>query len=330
MRTRFLGRTGVSVSELGFGTMTFGSEADEAESARLFKRCRDGGINLFDCADVYGRGRAEQILGKLISGCRDELVLTSKASFPMGPDPNACGASRYHIVRACEASLKRLGTDRIDVYFLHRFDPRTELEEALRGLELLVAQGKILYPAVSNFAAYQTQRAIDLEERLGWAKLCCIQPMYNLLKRQAEVELLPMALDNGLGVLPYSPLAAGLLTGKYSAHAQPEAGRMLVSATYKTRYAGEATRDVAARFVTLARELGHSPSALAIAWVAHHPAVTAPLLGARSVSQLEACLPATEIRLDASSYAAISALAPKPAPATDRTDEGTDADLWRR
>src|SRR5262249_29763308 len=157
----------------------------------------------FDCADVYSQGRAEEILGELIAGERDQIVLASKASFPTGKDPNACGGSRFHLVRACEASLKRLRTDRIDLYYVHRFDPRTDLEETLRGVELLVQAGKVLYPAVSNFAAYQTQRAIDLAERHHWAKLMAIQPMYNLLKRQAEVELLPMARDNALGVFPY-------------------------------------------------------------------------------------------------------------------------------
>ncbi len=329
MQTRFFGGTGLRISGLAFGTMSFGHEADEAESARLFNRCRDAGINLFDCADVYGRGRAEEILGKLVASCRDELVLTSKGSFPMARDPNACGASRYHIIRACEASLKRLGTDRIDVYFLHRFDPRTCLEEALRGLQQLVDQGKILYPALSNFAAWQTQRAIDLQREMGWAKLACIQPMYNLLKRQAEVELLPMAEHNRVAVLPYSPLAGGLLTGKYAQEVQPEVGRMLSSPSYQVRY-GEGPREHAARFVQFARERGFDPTALAIAWVAKHPAVTAPLLGARNVAQLETCLRAADVQLDDATWREVDALVPAPPPATDRNDDGSEHDLWKR
>lgn len=330
MQTRYLGGTGVAVSRLAFGTMSFGNEADEAESARLYARCREAGINLFDCADVYSKGRAEQILGKLIQGHRDEIVLTSKASFPMSAGANDCGASRYHLVRACEASLRRLGTDRIDVYFLHRFDPRTSLEEALRGLEQLVRDGKILYPAVSNFAAWQTQRAVDLQERLGYVRLACIQPMYNLLKRQAEVELFPMAQENRLGVLPYSPLAAGILTGKYTTGVPAESGRMLVNKTYQTRYAESGGPSVATRFLALADRLGVSPTTLAVAWVAAHPAVTAPLLGARSVAQLEVSLAAADLTIPPELYAEISALTPAPAPATDRTDDGTEHDLWRR
>lgn len=330
MQYRFLGRTGVQVSQLAFGTMSFGSEADLEESQKLYAACRDAGINLFDCADVYSKGRAEEILGKLIAHERDEIVLATKASFPMGPGVNACGGSRYHLVRACEASLKRLGTDRIDVYYVHRFDPRTDLEETLRGIEHLVQAGKVLYPALSNFAAYQVQRVLDLQAHLGWAKLAAIQPMYNLLKRQAEVELLPMAQDNGLAVFPYSPLAAGILTGKYVRGEKPAEGRMLSSKSYQVRYAATAAEDVAARFVALADELGVTPTALAIAWVGAHPAVTAPLLGARNVAQLEACLQAAHVKLDAETYARIAALTPAPPPATDRNDDGTEADLWRR
>jgi aryl-alcohol dehydrogenase-like predicted oxidoreductase len=329
MDYRFLGRTGVRISKLSFGTMSFGNEADVDESARLFARCRDAGINHFDTADVYGRGRSEEILGKLIASCRDELVLASKASFPMSSDPNACGASRYHIVRACEASLKRLGTDRIDLYYLHRYDPRTDQEEALRGLEQLVRDGKILYPALSNLAAWQTQRAIDLQERGGFAKLACIQPMYNLLKRQVEVEILPMAQENGIGVFPYSPLAGGLLSGKYL-EAQPSAGRLLVNKQYQYRYAGELTSEVAQRFVAFARERAVHPAALAIAWVAAHPGVTSPLIGARSVEQLEPLLAAADLDLDQATYAAIAELSPAPAPATDRNDDGSQLDVWKR
>ncbi len=333
MEMVFLGRTGVRVSRLGFGTMSFGGDADAEESARLYAASREAGVNLFDCADTYTQGRAEQILGKLIAHERDQIVLTSKFSFPAGPtpkDPNACGASRYHLVRACEASLKRLGTDRIDLYFVHRFDPRTDLEETLRGLELLVQSGKILYPAVSNFAAYQTQRALDIAERQGWARLVAIQPMYNLLKRQAEVELLPMARDNNIGVLPYSPLGAGLLSGKYSGGQSSREGRMLTSKNYQVRYETTDAQRVAGQFVQLAERIGVPAPALAIAWVAAHPAVTAPLLGARNVAQLEVCLQAASVRLDPGEYAEIANLTRAPAPATDRNDDGTEHDLWKR
>ncbi|HEY6880271.1 MAG TPA: aldo/keto reductase [Polyangiales bacterium] len=329
MQTRFLGETGVAISKLAFGTMSFANEAAEPEAARIYAAARDRGINLFDCADVYSKGRSEEILGRLIAGHRDEVVLSSKASFPMGKGANDCGASRYHIVRACEASLRRLNTDRIDIYFLHRYDPRTSLEEALRGIEQLVRDGKILYPALSNFAAWQTQRAIDIQERNGWTKLACIQPMYNLLKRQAEVELLPMAQANRIGVFPYSPLAAGLLSGKYVT-STVDVGRMVTSKNYQTRYASTNAQEVAARFVEIAKRVGVAPAALAIAWVAEHPGVTAPLLGARNVEQLETCLAAADVTITPELYAEISALTPAPAPATDRNDDGTEHDLWRR
>jgi aryl-alcohol dehydrogenase-like predicted oxidoreductase len=327
MQTRYLGQTGVAVSKLAFGTMSFGNEALEQESARIYRAARDAGINHFDCADVYSKGRAEEILGRLITSHRDEIVLATKATFPMSASANDCGASRYHIVRACEASLRRLGTDRIDIYYLHRFDPRTSLEEALRGLEQLVRAGKILYPALSNFAAWQVQRAIDLQERHGWARIACIQPMYNLLKRQVEVELLPMAQANELGVLPYSPLAAGILSGKYLRGAS---GRMSSNKSYQARYAHLDIAGVAASFVAIAQRLCVTPVALAVAWVAHHPGVTAPLLGARSAEQLSPLLEAASLELSDAVYAEISALTVAPAPATDRHDDGGEHDHWRR
>ncbi|HEX6244327.1 MAG TPA: aldo/keto reductase, partial [Polyangiales bacterium] len=244
MQYRPLGKTGVWVSQLAFGTMSFGHEADEAESARLYARCREAGVNLFDTADVYSRGRSEEILGRLVAKERDSVVLATKAGFPTGKELNARGASRYHLVRACEASLKRLGTDRIDIYYVHRFDPETDLAETLRTLSQLVAQGKILYPALSNFAAWQTERALGITEREQLSPPVCLQPMYNLLKRQAEVEILPLARDRGLGVFPYSPLAGGLLSGKYARDAPATAmaegapaARHLTNKAYQTRYA---------------------------------------------------------------------------------------------
>lgn len=334
MEHRRLGSTGVWVSKLAFGTMSFGHEADEAESARLYARCRDAGINLFDTADVYAKGRSEQILGRLIAPHRDELVLATKAGFPSSSDINARGASRYHLVRACEASLKRLSTDRIDIYYVHRFDPDTDLEETLYALELLVQQGKILYPALSNFAAWQAQRALGIAERNRLSKAVCIQPMYNLLKRQAEVEILPMAQHHALGVFPYSPLAGGLLSGKYAGQevGQPGLGnaRHAVNKAYQTRYAHTHADEVVPHFLALARELGVHPASLAVAWVLAHPAVTAPLLGARSVEQLEPSLAAADLKLDSDTLKRLNLLTPTPQPATDRNDDGTEHDLFVR
>jgi aryl-alcohol dehydrogenase-like predicted oxidoreductase len=331
MEKRPLGSTGVYVSKLAFGTMSFGHEADEATSAQLYARCRDAGINLFDCADVYAKGRSEEILGRLVAPHRDQIVLATKAGFPSGSDVNGRGASRYHLVRACEASLRRLGTDRIDLYYVHRFDPDTDLEQTLRALDQLVQTGKILYPALSNFAAWQAERALGIAERANLSPAVCVQPMYNLLKRQAEVEILPMARERKLAVFPYSPLAGGLLSGKYVAQGEraPDA-RHSVNKAYQTRYAHTQAADVVPQFLAIARELGVHPATLAVAWVAAHPAVTAPLLGARSVEQLTPSLAASELKLEASVLTRLNALTPAPQPATDRNDDGSEFDLFRR
>ena len=186
MEYRTLGKTGVQVSRLCFGTMSFGGDADEATSAAMFQRCREVGINFFDCANVYNQGRAEEILGRLIASCRDEIVLTSKVNGKMGTDVNARGLSRRHIMLAVEGSLRRLGTDRLDLYFAHAFDSVAAMEETLRAFDDLVRQGKILYPAVSNWAAWQIALALGVSAREHLARFECIQPMYNLVKRQAE------------------------------------------------------------------------------------------------------------------------------------------------
>jgi aryl-alcohol dehydrogenase-like predicted oxidoreductase len=330
MQYRFLGDTGVAVSTLAFGTMSFGGDADEATCALLFDRCREAGINLFDCADVYQQGRSEEILGRLTQRCRDDVIITSKAYFPMSKDVNAQGASSRHLRRAVEASLRRLNTDRIDIYYIHRFDGKTALEESLRALDDLVRQGKIVYIAASNFAAWQVEKALGISARNGWASFKCIQPMYNLIKRQAEVEILPMAAAENIGVFPYSPMAGGLLSGKYGRTAQPGSGRIANNPLYQVRYAGEDTFDVAERFSNFARERGYEPSALAVAWVASHPAVTAPLIGARSLDQLEGSLRALDIPMTAQLRTEISALSVEPPPATDRNEEGTEKGMLAR
>ena len=321
MEYRFFGRTGVRISSLVFGTMSFGGDADEETSAQMFHRCRDTGINAFDCADVYAGGRSEEILGRLLVGCRDEVVLTTKAYFPTGAHPNARGASRYHLVRAVEASLRRLNTDRIDVFFLHRFDDATALDETLRALDDLVRQGKILYPAISNFAAWQAATALGRQAQLGLSPMVCTQPMYNLVKRQAEVEILPQAASEGLAVLPYSPLGGGLLTGKYGVGIRPESGRIVDNKMYGIRYGADEIYRTADRFCAHAHESGYHPVSLAIAWVAGHPAVTAPLIGARNLAQLEPALAAAELSLSDEERESVSALSVAPPPATDRNEE---------
>lgn len=321
MDYRVLGRTGVLVSSLCFGTMSFGGDADEAISAQMFHRCRDVGINFFDTANVYSAGRSEEILGKLIADCRDEIVLTSKASFPMGKDVNAKGASRRHLMLSIEQSLRRLGTDRLDLYFIHGFDSLTPIDETLRALDDLVRQGKILYPAVSNWAAWQIANALGISKYNGLARFECIQPMYNLVKRQAEVEILPLALAEHMGVISYSPLGGGLLTGKYDTRHRPEAGRLVNNDMYVLRYGLPVYYEVAERFTKYAQERGIHPATLAIAWVRSHPALTAPIIGARNVDQLEASLASVNVSMTPEWRAEISALSVEPPPATDRLEE---------
>ncbi len=321
MQYKLLGRTGVKVSALVFGTMAFGGDADDQASAALFRAAMDAGINTFDCADIYGKGRSELLLGKLIGRSRDDIVLTTKAYFPTGKGPNDWGLSRYHLVRAVEASLRRLGTDYIDVFFLHRYDSMTALDETMRAVDDLVRQGKILYPAVSNFSAWQTQKAVDMCEKYGWARPVCTQPMYSAVKRQAEVEILPMAQSEGLGVLAYGPLAGGLLTGKYGKDLRPPSGRLVSNKMYRARYSDPHYYAAAEQFVGIANKAGVHPATLAVAWARTHPAVTAPIIGARTVEQMRPLLDGADYRISDDLYQEISDMWPTPPPATDRTEE---------
>lgn len=318
MDYRVLGRTGVRVSQLCFGTMSFGGDADETMSERMYRACREAGINFFDSADQYNKGRSEEILGSLARGHRDDIVIATKSFNPMSADVNARGNSRRHITRAIEASLKRLQTDRVEILYLHQQDPLTPLEESMRALEDLVRAGKVLYPALSNHAAWQTQAALAIAERHGWSRLQAVQPMYNLVKRQAEVEILPMAAANGVSVFPYSPAAAGLLSGKYL---EKSSGRLATNKMYEARYGEPWMHEVAAQFVAFCRGRGLHPVSTAVAWVAAHPAVTAPIIGARNLEQLQASLDSIKLEITPALYAEIAALSRTPAPANDRSEE---------
>lgn len=321
MRMTYLGRTGVQVSELCFGTMSFGGDADPAEASRLYAACRERGINFFDCADAYSRGRAEEILGDLMAGHRDELVVTSKFWNPMGADPNMRGANRRHMARAVEASLKRLNTDRLDVYFIHHWDETVDLEDVLRGLEDLVASGKVLYLGASNFAAWQIMKALGISDRRGWARFDVIQPMYSLVKRQAEVELLPMAAAERLAVISYSPMGGGVLSGKYRLDRTANVGRLAADAKYGSRYGEDWVHETAAAFCDKAAALGVHPATLAVAWAKSRPEITAPIIGARSAAQLAPSLAAADFEMSPELRDEIAALSRKPATATDRREE---------
>jgi aryl-alcohol dehydrogenase-like predicted oxidoreductase len=325
MKYKVLGRTGVLVSELCLGTMTFGSEADEPEATRIFHKCRDAGVNFFDCSNNYGKGKAEEILGRLIRNCRDEVVITTKVSQRIGKEVNAIGSSRRHIMLSVEQSLARLRTDRIDLYIIHYFDPFTAIEETLRALNDLVSQGKVLYLGVSNWAAWQIAKALGISEKNGWPRFECIEPMYNLVKRQAEVEILPLAESEQLSVIPYNPLGAGLLSGKYSKGLKPASGRIVENSKYGERYSEQGYYDSAERFIDFAQKAGVNPVTLAISWVKSHPAVTAPIIGARNVAQLEASLAAADFVMSDEMRAAIAKLSANPGNATDRLEEELDA-----
>ena len=323
---RPLGKTGVQVSRVALGAMSFGGDANEETAAQIWRAAREAGVNFIDTADVYNEGRSEEMVGRFARGERDQLVIATKAYFPMGKDPNARGASRYHLVRAVEASLRRLATDRIDVFYLHRFDDHADLGQTLRAVDDLVRAGKILYPACSNYAAWQIAHALGMQAREGWAPFVAVQPMYNLVKRTAEIELLPMAHALGVAVVPYSPTGGGLLTGKYGAERRPDRGRVVDNKMYQVRYGDPAYYEIAERFCALAAELGHAAATLAVAWVASHPAVTSVLVGGRDPAQLAQTLAANTLVLDGATRARISALSPTPPPATDRNEEASAFD----
>lgn len=315
------GRTGVQVSQLCFGTMSFGGDADRAESERMFRACRDAGINFFDCANVYCEGRSEEILGELMASERDELVITSKCVQDTGPGPNDRGASRRNIMLAVEASLKRLGTDRLDVLFMHHWDGTADLEQTLRALDDLVRAGKVLYLGASNYAAWQVAKSLGISERRGWARFDVLQPMYNLVKRQAEAEILPLAAAEDIAVISYSPVGGGLLSGKYRPESKPAEGRIVENPMYAKRYASDWMVETAADFTGFAEAMGVHPVSLAVAWAGAHPAVTCPIIGARSVEQLQPSLDSIAIDMTSDLRSEIAALSRTPPPATDRLEE---------
>jgi aryl-alcohol dehydrogenase-like predicted oxidoreductase len=301
------------------GTMSFGGDADEAASAEMFKAVRDLGINFFDTADQYNKGKSEEILGKLMRGSREDLVVATKVYNAAGPDINAKGSSRRHVSRAVDACLKRLQTDRVDILYLHMRDSLTPIDETLRALEDVVRAGKVLYPALSNHSAWETQQALGIQEAHGWARVQAIQPMYNLVKRQAEVEILPMAAANTVSVFPYSPAGGGLLSGKYVDKAAQ--GRLASNRMYTNRYGEPWMHEVAEKFAAFCKKLGQHPMSVAVAWVGAHPAVTAPIIGGRSLQQLQASLDSLKVETSPALWAEIAALSRTPPPATDRLEE---------
>ncbi len=309
MRHIRFGRTGLQVSRLCLGTMTFGLQCDERASHTILDAAADGGITFLDTADAYPlggtletRGRTEEILGRWLRGKRDKFIVATKCCGQIGPAPWQRGTSRKHVLAAIDASLARLGTDYVDLYQAHHFDPDTPVDETVEAFDAVVRSGKARYVGVSNYQAYRVARALGRSEALGCARLVSVQPRYNLLFRQIERELLPLCLEEGLAVTPYNPLAGGLLTGKHTRTAPPAAGSRFTlgtaAATYTQRYWKDREFDTVEAVVAVAKEHGMEPATLALAWVLAHPAITAPLVGASRPEQLQASIAAADLALD--------------------------------
>ena len=304
-----LGRSGLQVSRLCLGTMTFGLQTDETTAHAILDRAADGGIDFLDTSDAYPlggdlstRGVTEEIIGRWLQGKRDRFIVATKCFVPTGPAPFDAGNSRKHIMSAVDASLRRLQTDYIDLYQLHGYDPATPIDETLGALDDLVHQGKVRYIGCSNFLTYQLVRAVGRTETLRLARMDCVQPRYNLLFRQIEREMLPFCGEEGVGVIPYNPIAGGLLSGKYSGSAPPPAGRFTLGnagGMYQDRYWHDRELQTVQAFTQIANDAGLKPATLAVAWVMHNPAITAPIIGASRPDQLDDTLAAAEVKLEA-------------------------------
>ena len=325
MKYKVLGKTGIKVSELGLGTMNFAHGVDEDMAKRIFQRCREKGVNLFDTANIYGDnrcGESERILGECLKGVRDECIVISKVGTTKQNRPdNDGGLSRRYIMLEVEKSLRNLGTDRIDIYMVHHMDPDTPIDETLRAFDDLKRQGKIVYAGISNAAAWEIALSLGISYREGLARFDVVEPMYNLVKRQAEVEILPLCQHENLGVVSYSPLGAGLLTGKYRGGNLNVEGRLSESKRYSGRYADEQNFRTADEFVAHAEKRGVNPIPLAIKWVMSNPAITCPLIGAKNIEQLDLALSAADIEMTDEWRAEITALSVDPPSATDRSEE---------
>lgn len=307
MKYRKVGRTGLKVSEICLGTMTFGDQASEADAIAMTRAAMEAGVNFIDTADVYVKGRSEEIVGKAIAGRREEIVLATKIGNPTGPTPNDEGLSRKHIMRGIEESLRRLATDYIDLYYVHLPDYTTPIEETLRALDDLVHQGKVRYPAVSNFRAWQVSKALWTSDRLNLARFECMQPPYNVLTRDIEYELLPLCEAEGLGVCVYNPIAGGLLSGKHDPSKAPAPGTRFANDTmgkmYYDRYWNETNFNAVEQFRALASRGGRDMVQMALAWVLSNPVVTSIIMGATSMRHIEHNIAATEIALTADELA---------------------------
>ena len=311
MEYRTLGTSGAVVSTYALGTMTFGNETDEARAPAQLDRYVEAGGNFVDTADVYNAGVSEEIIGRWLAKKSGDVMLATKGRFPTGEGPNDVGTSRRHLRQALEASLRRLGVDHVDLYQLHAWDPITPLDETLSFLEDAVRAGKISYGGLSNFTGWQLQKACDLIAHRGWSRLVTLQPQYNLLVREIEWEIVPAAQENGLGLLPWSPLGGGWLTGKYSFDEEPAGATRLgenpdrgVESWYR-RSRNQRVRDVVDAVREIAGKRGISMAQVALAWLVDRPTVTSVILGARTLDQLDDNLAAADLHLTAEETATL-------------------------
>ena len=315
MEFRQLGRSGLKVPALSFGTGTFGGateffrawgSSDVAEATRLVDICLEAGVNLFDTADIYSEGLSEEILGKAIAGRRHDLLISTKTSFRLGKGPNDIGSSRHHLITACEASLRRLGTDYIDIYHLHGFDALTPVEEALSTLNHLVQSGKVRYIACSNFSGWHLMKSLDVSQRYGWSKYVGHQVYYSLVGREYEWELMPLALDQGIGALVWSPLGWGRLTGKIRrGQPVPATSRLHVTAEMGPPVPDEYLYKVVDALDQVAKETEKSVPQVALNWLLQRPTVSTVIIGARNEEQLRQNLAAAGWHLSPSQVAAL-------------------------
>lgn len=298
MQYRRLGNSGLKVSVLGLGTNAFGKRADKQASTRIIHQALDYGINFIDTANIYAGSESERIIGEALTGNRHNVVLTTKAGLIRGQGPNERGSSRFHLQQELDNSLMRLNTDYIDLYQIHTFDPHTPLEETLRTLDDMIRSGKVRYIGASNYAAWELMKAIGISERLGLNRYVSMQTSYSLADRTPELELVPLCQDQGVGIIPYYPLAGGILTGKYRVEDQKPAGSRADTDPNFYKFFNEERFALSEQVSELAADIGCSPSSLSLAWLMHQPCVSTVIVGATKVEQLEDNITSVNVELN--------------------------------
>jgi len=299
MKYNRLGNSGLQVSALGLGTNSFGKRADQETSIRILHTALDQGVNFIDTANIYAGSESERIIGLALEGRRQEAVLTTKAGLTKHAGPGGSGSSRHHLMQELEGSLRRLKTDYVDLYQIHTFDPYTPLEETLRTLDDMVSSGKVRYIGASNYAAWELMKALGISEARNWVKYASIQCSYSLADRTPEVELLPLCLDQGIGIIPYFPLAGGILTGKYAGSGSAPAGSRAETDPNFSRFLTPERIRLGSRVSAIAEELNTTPAALSLAWLMSRPAVSTVIFGATRVEQVEHNLRSLSVQPDA-------------------------------